>query len=212
MWLLERLRPGVRIALRGVFDRGEFAVRDYDLAGGTALARPMAVYPGSEALPSRRIRSLVEQVLPEARDLGDPLPAALRQRLRLPIKPDAIAALHGPDSSEQAETGRKRLAFEELLAPGKISPRGVDLGPERGETGVDGVDLELELGVLDHGKPLAGLDPVALGHLERDDRAAEHRAFETLGRAQGFFEKGGEAFFRGGNFVGGNAGHRRFSH
>ncbi len=116
VWLLDRLRPGTRVALRGAFERGEFHVREHDLAGGDALSQVTPVYPASEALPSKRIRSLVEQTLPEAPSLGDPLPARMRERLGLPFRPDALVAVHRPAALEQAEVGRSRLAFEELLA------------------------------------------------------------------------------------------------
>ncbi len=49
------------------------------------------------------------------RDAGEPLPAALLARERLPLRADALVALHRPRSLAEAEAGRVRLAFEELL-------------------------------------------------------------------------------------------------
>jgi ATP-dependent DNA helicase RecG len=115
-WLGERLRPGIRVRLRGAIERGGFVVRDYDLDGSDTLTRVAPVYPASEALSSKRIRDLVARVLPQLTDLPDPLPSGLRVRDELPLKRDAVAVLHMPDSAAQAEAGRKRLAFEELLA------------------------------------------------------------------------------------------------
>jgi ATP-dependent DNA helicase RecG len=45
----------------------------------------------------------------------EPLPAALRASERLPDRATALAALHFPGELEDAEQGRIRLAFEELL-------------------------------------------------------------------------------------------------
>ncbi|MEZ5102612.1 MAG: ATP-dependent DNA helicase RecG [Thermoleophilia bacterium] len=115
-WLAERLVPGTRVRLRGAIERGSaFSVRAYDLDGEDDLLRVLPVYPASQALPSKRLRDLVELALPEVHDLGDPLPAALRARLRLPLKADALVAVHRPELARQAEQGRRRLAFEELL-------------------------------------------------------------------------------------------------
>ena len=47
-----------------------------------------------------------------AHDVVDPLPA----RLELPIRRDALAALHFPVDPAQAEEARQRLAFDELVA------------------------------------------------------------------------------------------------
>jgi ATP-dependent DNA helicase RecG len=72
-------------------------------------------YPATEALPSYRIRSLVEAALPLTRRMPDALPAELRTRERLPLRADAIAAVHRPESLEDAEAARARLGLEELL-------------------------------------------------------------------------------------------------
>ena len=114
-WLAERLVPGLRVRLRGNLRRGEFHVRSYDLDGVSATADFAPVYPASEEVPSSTLRRLVEQVLPRAAEVLDPLPATLVATERLPSKPDALAALHRPRTPEDAEVGRARLAFDELL-------------------------------------------------------------------------------------------------
>ncbi len=115
VWLADRLKPGARVRLRGALERGEFVVRDYDLDGSDALSRIAPVYRASEAISSKRLRELVACALPAVRDLPDPLPATLRAALALPLGPDAVSVLHRPRSAEEAERGRRRLAFEELL-------------------------------------------------------------------------------------------------
>ena len=114
-WLAEKLQPGTRVRLRGQLKRNEFAVRSYDLNGVSATADFAPVYPASEEVPPKRLRTLVERALPYARDLPDALPAPLKVRERLPLRADALVALHKPRSEEEGEEGRRRLAFDELL-------------------------------------------------------------------------------------------------
>jgi ATP-dependent DNA helicase RecG len=114
-WLAEKLRPGTRVRLRGQLRRNEFNVRSYDLNGVSATADFAPVYPASEEVPPKKLRELVESALPHARDLRDPLPAVLKQDEQLPLRADALVALHRPRSLDEGEEGRRRLAFDELL-------------------------------------------------------------------------------------------------
>jgi len=114
-WLADKLRPGTRVRLRGQLRRGDFAVKSFDLEGGAATADLAPIYPASEHVSVARLRDLVAQALPLARDLGDGLPAALKARSRLAQRADALLALHRPGAPEEAEEGRRRLAFDELL-------------------------------------------------------------------------------------------------
>jgi ATP-dependent DNA helicase RecG len=114
-WLADKLQPGTRLRLRGQLRRNEFHVRSYDLDGATATADFAPVYPASEEVTSARLRTLVESALPAARDFGDSLPASLRARERLPLRFDALVALHRPRGAEEAEAARRRLALDELL-------------------------------------------------------------------------------------------------
>ena len=114
-WLADKLQPGTRLRLRGQLRRNEFHVRSYDLNGAAATADFAPVYPASEEVTSPRLRALVESALPQARDFGDSLPASLRARERLPLRFDALVALHRPRGAEEAELARRRLALDELL-------------------------------------------------------------------------------------------------
>ena len=114
-WLQEKLRPGTHVRLRGSPNRYGFAVRSFDLNGGSATADFAPVYPASEEVSAPKLRELVGSVLPQARDDPDPLPASLKAARGLPLKGDAYAAIHRPRSLEEAEEGRHRLAFDELL-------------------------------------------------------------------------------------------------
>jgi ATP-dependent DNA helicase RecG len=114
-WLKTQLQPGTRVRLRGKPSRYGFDVRSYDLGEASATADFAPVYPASEDIAANRLRGLVEAALPHARDLPDALPAETRQRLDLPLLPDAFTALHRPRDGREAEAGRRRLAFDELL-------------------------------------------------------------------------------------------------
>jgi ATP-dependent DNA helicase RecG len=114
-WLAEKLQPGTRVRLRGQLKRNGFQVRSYDLNGVAATADFAPVYPASEEVTPQRLRGLVERALPHACDLPDPLPAELKVAQSLPLRADALWALHRPRSLDEGETGRRRLAFDELL-------------------------------------------------------------------------------------------------
>jgi ATP-dependent DNA helicase RecG len=112
-WLAEKLQPGTHVRLRGRRSRFGFDVRSYDLNGVSATADFAPIYPASEDVTPKRLRELIAAALP--RTLPDPLPARLKGELGLPGRADAVWALHRPRSLEEAEDGRRRLAFDELL-------------------------------------------------------------------------------------------------
>jgi ATP-dependent DNA helicase RecG len=113
---LAKLPPGTKLLLHGTRDHSGFKVSRHEFGGaGVHTLGLVPEYPATEALPSYRIRSLVDDALPLARRFHDPLPAELRVREGLPLRADALAAAHRPESSEEAETARERLGLEELL-------------------------------------------------------------------------------------------------
>jgi ATP-dependent DNA helicase RecG len=114
-WLEARLTPGTRVRLRGRPNRFGFAVDSYDLGEAAETADFAPVYPASEELSQKQLRSIAESALAYVRAAGDALPAATRAVERLSLRPDALAALHRPRSLDEAESARRRLALEELL-------------------------------------------------------------------------------------------------
>ena len=114
-WLEEKLAPGTRVRLRGQLKRNEFNVKSYDLNGATATADLAPIYPAGEEITPPRMRALADRALELVPDEPDPLPADLKQREGLPRRADALHALHRPRTLEEAEEGRRRLAFDELL-------------------------------------------------------------------------------------------------
>ncbi len=114
-WLESKLTPGTRVRLRGRANRYGFAVSSYDLEGEVETADFAPVYPAGEDVAQKTLRGLRAQALALVRDAGEPLPAALRQSEELPLRADALVALHRPRALPEAERGRLRLAFDELL-------------------------------------------------------------------------------------------------
>ncbi|HUQ21779.1 MAG TPA: ATP-dependent DNA helicase RecG [Gaiellaceae bacterium] len=114
-WLKDKLTPGTPVRVRGQQNRFGFAVKSYDLNGGSATADFAPVYPASEDVSAAKLRELVTSALQHARDHPDPLPAALKAQHLLPLRADALVAVHQPRALAEAEEGRQRLAFDELL-------------------------------------------------------------------------------------------------
>ena len=114
-WVADQLEPGARVRLIGTVRRGSFSVRSHEREGAPRQEPLVPVYHASEEIAPKKLRELVGAALGAARDVPDPLPADLKTRRELPLKADALVALHRPRSLEEAERARSRLAFDELL-------------------------------------------------------------------------------------------------
>jgi ATP-dependent DNA helicase RecG len=81
-----------------------------------AAGKVLPVYPATEGLSHRIIRSLIDRHLDSLISLSeDPLPDPLRGAAELPPLAEALRSVHRPGSVDEAERGRRRLAFDELL-------------------------------------------------------------------------------------------------
>jgi ATP-dependent DNA helicase RecG len=114
-WLEPKLVPGTRVRLRGKPNRHGFAVESYDLGDADQTADFAPVYPASEELAQKQLRGIADAALAHVGAGGDALPVDVRVQEGLPLRADALVALHRPRSLEEAEVGRRRLAFDELL-------------------------------------------------------------------------------------------------
>jgi len=119
-WVARQLRRGERIDLFGKVElsRGEVQMRSpvWEPAGtGQEIGRLVPIYPATEGLSDRYIRSLIsrnlDNVLPK---IEDPLPVEVRTSMGLPSKQDALRTIHFPPDPEAFERARRRLAVEEL--------------------------------------------------------------------------------------------------
>jgi ATP-dependent DNA helicase RecG len=96
---------------------------EIELLAGEGEARPQGlvpIYAEVEGVPAKTLRKiLIELVRGAASKLDDPLPPALRARLRLPPLDEAVRAAHDPDPDPKAKESigalRRRLVFDELF-------------------------------------------------------------------------------------------------
>ena len=118
-YLAERLTPGTTLLLNGKLDRSGFRVATHEIvAGGSGVGIHttgiVPVHGATASLPASRLRDWAWQAVASAGDAIEPLPAELRARRRLPGAADALRSAHFPESPQDAEAARERLAFEEL--------------------------------------------------------------------------------------------------
>jgi ATP-dependent DNA helicase RecG len=97
-------------------------------AGAPAAGRVLAVYPATEGMSFKQIRGLVQQHLDTLLPLvQEPLPPRVVAAARVPPLPEALRAVHRPDTVAHALAGRDRLAFEELLCVQLLHARAREL-------------------------------------------------------------------------------------
>ncbi|HUB76061.1 MAG TPA: ATP-dependent DNA helicase RecG, partial [Solirubrobacteraceae bacterium] len=115
-WLAQRYPPGTRLVLHGKYEgRNRFRVAAHartDEAG--ASDGEVSHYAATEGLSSTQILALVREARPLLVEVPDALPGRLRAAERLPGRGLALEAMHFGGAGD-AELGRRRLAFEELL-------------------------------------------------------------------------------------------------
>ena len=135
-YLVDRFLPGVRAALFGKVEldnytgdllmmHPEFEILLGDDTDGDAslhTGRIVPVYEAAGKVTTRAFRSLVHRVLESITPLGDDLPAALREQLKLPDRWSAIRALHFPPPDTDLHLlnnyrtpAQWRLIFEEFF-------------------------------------------------------------------------------------------------
>ena len=86
-------------------------------AAGLEHGRVLAVYPTTEGLSVKVLRSLLDAHLDSLLPLAtESLPPSVLAAAGVPALPDALRMVHHPTSVAEAEVGRSRLAFEELLS------------------------------------------------------------------------------------------------
>ena len=124
-WLAKTLKPGMRVAISGkvnvfrgnmVFESPEHEVLDGSQGNMVHTGRMVPVYPATDGLYQRSIRSLVKQALDTCiRQIKEYVPDDVLKRNGLTGLRDAIYQMHYPDSEDERRAARKRLAFDELF-------------------------------------------------------------------------------------------------
>jgi ATP-dependent DNA helicase RecG len=123
--LRERIHPGVRLWVQGKVNRRGSAVQmvnpKHEILKGeqereASDARVRAVYPASEAVPSREIEKAVQAVLRHALPLlEDHLSPEYRRKREMPTLAEAYRMMHATEEEGEAASARRRLAYDELL-------------------------------------------------------------------------------------------------
>ncbi len=90
---------------------------DADSDRGVRRGRVYPIYPLTDKarLTSLRISRIVGEALDRARDFADPVESPWLDRFDLVDRTTAYNHIHRPDTSEQTEPARRRLAFDELF-------------------------------------------------------------------------------------------------
>ena len=89
-------------------------VTDPENLGTVAKITP--IYPSTNKLSQKVIRSLIETCLEEVlSEVEDPLPESIRKQYALIDKKEALRGIHFPKDGEHFFAARKRLVFEELF-------------------------------------------------------------------------------------------------
>jgi ATP-dependent DNA helicase RecG len=121
-WRDRQLVEGLDVALFGTVElyRNGLQMTNpvVDLIGDRT-GRIVPIYPQSEKvqLSTWELAGWVENALGRcrARGIADPLPDEIRERLRLVERGDALRSIHLPQTIEDKNDARRRLAFDELL-------------------------------------------------------------------------------------------------
>src|SRR3990170_2108482 len=121
-YLQQRFHPGHRVIVSGKVSWGpgfEMVNPDYEAwedGSQTHTGCIVPVYPLADGLFQRWLRSFMKDlILARAPHVQDFLPHGILHRHALMALPEALRAIHFPEQMEDAEAGKRRLAFDDLL-------------------------------------------------------------------------------------------------
>ncbi len=120
-YVADRLHVGERYLFSGtvqVFRGPELHNPEFEPAEGgdkVHVARLVPRYPLTEGVGERWIRTRIRDALDTLPEVPDVVPERWRRDLGLPSLDRAIRGIHFPETPEELEPARRRLALEELL-------------------------------------------------------------------------------------------------
>ena len=127
-FLMNSLRPELNISLSGktTFSNDALFLSNpsYELTGANTgnntdalrhTGRVIPVYPETAGVSSRWLRYIIKPLLPLAQKIPEYLPPQILARNNIPPLPNALTSIHFPNTLEEAENARKRIAFGELF-------------------------------------------------------------------------------------------------
>ncbi len=122
-FLVRMLYPGKMVSVSGkvgFFNRKicltspDYEILDPDEGPTLHTGRLLPIYPETSGLSSKWIRRIIKNAH-EAVTINEFLPDEYLERLNLARLGNAIKLIHFPQTLEEAEEGKKRLGFDELL-------------------------------------------------------------------------------------------------
>ena len=128
-WLTKQIKVGDRLQISGKLTKykSKFSIMmpQWERIGSRVqgigyskktihTGRLVSVYPETEGLTSKWLRTKIDQILPQVIDkVTDPLPDDIKGKM-ITLK-EAISKIHFPNSWGDAEKAKERLAFDELF-------------------------------------------------------------------------------------------------
>lgn len=123
-FLSRTFRSGMEVSLAGKLDffgkKVAFLSPEYEIAKDNVKSihtgRIIPVYPETAGVSSKWLRRRIQDTLEkESPNLDEFLPNEVLEKHKLVEYKEAITSIHLPKSLDEAETGKRRLAFNELL-------------------------------------------------------------------------------------------------
>jgi len=120
-YLAQTIKPGAEVMLAGTLSAGSYGLQlehptiEPMERSGLHTGRLVPIYPATAELSQRCLRNIINQVLPLAHTLDDPLPKEILAQVRLPRLSQAIYTLHSPSNQNELITARRRVTFDELF-------------------------------------------------------------------------------------------------
>ncbi len=178
-YLLGQLHPGMELLVSGrvegrSWERLTFRNPSWERAGAEQrhVGRIVPVYPETDKLTSRWLRTHIEPLLAVANRIGDRLPPHVRAHHGLMPIGEALCQLHFPVDEDSRARAHERVAFEEHFL--------LQIAAERARRNrLRGVAVEVDYDV-DVARRFAASLPFELTHGQR--RAAHHILTDMAGR------------------------------
>jgi ATP-dependent DNA helicase RecG len=125
-YLAQQFKRDQRVVLYGkkildkdrhlVLDNPDYEIVEEDELASIHMGRVVPVYPLTEGVFQRGLRSIQHQVVTAyAEEVPDILPEALRRRRNLLPAAQAYRTVHFPERLEDVDAARRRFAFEDFL-------------------------------------------------------------------------------------------------
>lgn len=123
-YIIKQYPPGTMLLVTGKVDksyRGETQIQviDCEAAGDPDQAlhggRIVPIYPLTEGISQKYIRSIMQNALKEAASLQEFIPEKILAKYRLPKLADAVQGMHYPKCKDDIHQAKRRFIFEELF-------------------------------------------------------------------------------------------------